>query len=547
MKIRGMGWAASWVALLSLLGSVCGQEPVTAQVTPTAAIPGTEVSSFFSPVRGTETIPATDGPPSPPLNGMATPFAAAAVFQEAPGEAPPARGPSSEDTSTAALSPEDNWFHQGNYRFQIGGQYRIEPNFSNFPFEPQTLGTNPSSENFAAQRMRLWVTVETDEHVEGYIQLQVGGFGWGDNYEFPKTFAAPLFAATGVTIPNDQIGIMLRRGWVSYKDDDVGKFRVGVLDWHDSFGDTLASSDYEFDIAGVDWTKTYSELGNLKVILGGFVLIDEALLFDSTDQPGSHDAFMFTCDVDKPIGDCYSVGGSVYNIDDHGGYSYPTIGPYHSSWDLWLGLRARSTAKELPWNAFVIYNPGERDDLTGPIFKHNGWASKLEAGPIPFGPGKFSAQVLWSTGESNPNSDDSSEFRTPAQTYRDNDGSQGYWGYLWITSPNAPADVKDLGVSLQDRGLGLFTVQTKYEIPLSKKLTTTSAAGWLWSSATNPVSDSRNMGPEVAQSFTYNFGGGLTFDFGASVLFTGEYWAAAPLAQRPNDLWMVFSRLQLEF
>ena len=62
---------------------------------------------------------------------------------------------------------------------------------------------------------------------------------------------------------------------------------------------------------------------------------------------------------------------------------------------------------------------------------------------------------------------------------RDNFGAQGYWGYLHIISPNGPDDVRDLGVSLQNRGYGLITAQGKYEVPLTEKLTTTSAAGWV--------------------------------------------------------------------
>jgi hypothetical protein len=47
--------------------------------------------------------------------------------------------------------------------------------------------------------------------------------------------------------------------------------------------------------------------------------------------------------------------------------------------------------------------------------------------------------------------------------------------------------------------------------------------------------------------FTYNFGGGLIFDIGAAVLFTGDFYAVAPGSPKPSDLYMVFSRLQLEF
>jgi hypothetical protein len=460
------------------------------------------------------------------------------------GAPPPADAAAPAD---AAEPPVDNWFHQGNLRFQIGGQYRVEPNFSNFFFQPVTLGNDPPSENFAAQRLRVWLTAMPNDHIEGYVQMQVGGFLWGQNFEFPKTFKGPLHAPLGIIAPDNRIGIMLRRAWLGYNDDDCGKFRIGILDWHDSFGDTLASSDYEFDVAGVDWTKTWEELGKLKVIVGAFILTDEATLFDSTDIPGHHDAYLFTFDVDKPVGDSWSIGGSIYYIVDDGEYSYPTNLPYRSSWDLWFGLRARYNSKQMPLNAFVIFNPGERDDFTGPTFQHHGWAAKLEAGPIPFGPGKFSAQVLWASGESNPNDNNSSEFRTVAQTYQDNFGAQGYWSYLYITSPNGPSDVKDLGVSLQDRGLGLFTMQAKYEYPICHRLSASTAAGWLWSAASNPTSASKQIGPELAQQFTYDFGYGLKADIGAAVLFTGDFYKAAPGLPRPDDLWMVFSRVQLEF
>jgi hypothetical protein len=277
------------------------------------------------------------------------------------------------------------------------------------------------------------------------------------------------------------------------------------------------------------------------------VLTDEATLLGSTDIPGAHDAYLFTFDADQQLTQDVSVGGSIYYIADHGEYSYPTNTPYRSSWDLWFGLRAKANWKPVPVNAFVLFNPGERDDLDGTTFKHHGWAGKLEAGPVPFGPGKFSAQLLWASGDSNPGTGNSDEFRTVAQTYRDNFGAQGYWSYLYITSPNGPADVKDLGVSLQNRGFGLFTLQGKYEYPICCHFSGISAAGWLWSDATNPTSGSKNIGPELAQQFTYDFGGGLKFDFGVAVLFTGDFYKAAPTAPTPDTLYEVFGRLQLEF
>jgi hypothetical protein len=47
--------------------------------------------------------------------------------------------------------------------------------------------------------------------------------------------------------------------------------------------------------------------------------------------------------------------------------------------------------------------------------------------------------------------------------------------------------------------------------------------------------------------FTYNFGGGLTLDIGAAVLFTGDFYRASPGAASPDNLYEGFTRLQLEF
>jgi hypothetical protein len=211
-------------------------------------------------------------------------------------------------------------------------------------------------------------------------------------------------------------------------------------------------------------------------------------------------------------------------------------------------VRGKTVVGELPVNGFFLYNFGDRTDATGAVvFKHNGFAAKAEAGPLPLGPGKLSAQVLYATGSSTPGFGDTSEFRTVAQSYRDNFGAQGYWSCLHLTSPNGPDDVQDLGVSLQDRGLGLFTVQAKYDLPLTPKLTSTTAAGWLRSAKANPTSGSSNIGTELAQQFTYDFGGGLKLDTGVAWLITGDFYKPGPFASTPRELYEVFARLQLEF
>ena len=80
---------------------------------------------------------------------------------------------------------------------------------------------------------------------------------------------------------------------------------------------------------------------------------------------------------------------------------------------------------------------------------------------------------------------------------------------MLLTSPHGPSDVKDLGVSLQNRSCGLFTVQAKYEYPVWGRLSGLFACGWFRSDTPNPLNDAVDMGTELAQDFTVDFGGGL--------------------------------------
>ncbi|WP_020470221.1 hypothetical protein [Zavarzinella formosa] len=154
---------------------------------------------------------------------------------------------------------------------------------------------------------------------------------------------------------------------------------------------------------------------------------------------------------------------------------------------------------------------------------------------------------MYATGGNGSGDGRSNEFRTVAQSYRDGFGSQGYWSYMQLTSPNGPGDLADLGVGLQNRGLGLFTAQGKLEYPLTARLTSSTTAGWLQTAARNPLNGSKGIGTEVGEMFTYDFGGGLKLDTGSAVLFTGDYYRPAPGAAKANTLWEAFARLQLEF
>ena len=421
--------------------------------------------------------------------------------------------------------PEPVWI-------DVGGQYRLMFNSANFSFHPLTLDNSQQSQTFFNQRFRTWLTVRPNDNVAGHLEVEMGHILWGTNFDFPKTYARTV---------DDHIGIELRKGYLDYETDRLGRLRGGIQGWQDHFGQTLVSSDWDFSVGGLSWERVFPPLADMEMRFGIFSLYEG-------DVDAADDTVLMTLDLDWAVSETRSVGFSVYYLSDRGIYSYPTADPYDSSWDVWIGLRASTQWWSIPINGFAIYNPGERKELGGgPTFVHRGAALKLEAGPVPLGAGKLSFQTLYSTGDDNPNDNYSGEFRTIAQSFRDNFGAQGYWSYLVLTSPDGPSDVNDLGVSLQNRGFGLFTVQMKYDYPIFGRLSGLFAAGWLRAADNNFVSDANELGTELVNKFTLDFGGGLKADFGAAVLFTGDFYKASPAAAHPDNLWEAFARTQLEF
>ena len=415
----------------------------------------------------------------------------------------------------------------------IGGQYRLMFNSSNFGFHPATISNAQDTQTFFNQRFRTWLTVRPNDNVEGYIQMEVGHVDWGSNFDFPKTYVGPRFPGA-----DDRVGVELRRGWLAYQNDAVGRLQAGIQGWQDSFGQTLASSDWDFSVGGLSWARS---AGDTRMLFGAFAL-------DEADAAEADDAILFTLDLDWAPAESHRLGFSLYYLSDRGAYSYPTRPPYDSSWDLWAGLRAATTFWQTPVNAFVLYNTGQRRDFGAvPLFIHRGFAVKFEVGPIPLAYGEASLQTLYSTGDHDTSDRFSNEFRTVAQSARDNFGAQGYWSYLVLTSPHGPSDVNDLGVSLQNQGFGLFTLQGKYDYPISGRLSGSLIAGWLRSATDRDINGGKELGTELAQMFTIDFGGGLVADFGVAVLFTGDFYQTARVAPHPVNLWEAFTRVQLEF
>ncbi|RME78690.1 MAG: hypothetical protein D6785_11890 [Planctomycetota bacterium] len=434
----------------------------------------------------------------------------------------------------------------------LGGQYRIMGNASNFGWHAKTLTRDQTSTSFINQRFRTWLNLHEKQakNVGVYFQLEIGHNMWGDDREGPKTHRAN----------GNEVGLELRRGFLWLKFWKSHLLRVGVQSFHDrfgekpdfqkdwlfsvdqydSFGAVLANSIWDFNVGGISLEGSFKKSYHYR--LGWY------LLGGGTTFTGRNAANLLASDLDIELGN-HLFGGSLYYLRDKGDYSYGNFGGpktaagYDHAWDLWAGLRGHiSFSKQLLFSFFIIYNHGE---VAGPLYIHNGWAFKgaltanlKKAGTIRF-------QTIYSTGSKNTR--DSSSFRTIAQSERDDLGSQGYWSFLGLTSPWGPSDVKDLGVSLQNQGLGLLTIQASYEKGLTSFLTGYLGLGWLQSASPNPNNDKKDMGLEVFLELTWTINKIVNFKTGFSYFMTGDFYKASTGVGNPDDLYEAYFRMQIEF
>ncbi len=159
---------------------------------------------------------------------------------------------------------------------------------------------------------------------------------------------------------------------------------------------------------------------------------------------------------------------------------------------------------------------------------------------------RLKLQALYSTGDDGTDPAKSGEFRTLAQGERDNFGAMGYWSMLGLTSPRGPSDVNDLGVGLQNGGLGLLTLQASLDVSLGESSGVYFAVGWLQSAEENANGDS-DMGVEILAECRHKLGEGMGLEVGAGYLLTGDFYKTNPGDPAPDDLFEIYARVQLEF
>ena len=112
----------------------------------------------------------------------------------------------------------------------VGGQYRMMFNAADYGYHPVVHQRQPASQGFINERLRTLV--------DRADQRQRGGLRPGPDGK--RFLGYQLRLAQDVLVPppdtaDDQVGMMLRYGYLAYHDDCLGRLQAGIQGWQDSF------------------------------------------------------------------------------------------------------------------------------------------------------------------------------------------------------------------------------------------------------------------------------------------------------------------------
>ncbi|GAB4342621.1 MAG: hypothetical protein Kow0037_30170 [Calditrichia bacterium] len=401
---------------------------------------------------------------------------------------------------------------------RFGGQYRIMFNSSNFGWHQPVISASESENRYINQRFRLNLDSRFDSGVAAHVQLEFGHNTWGENYYYTKTLSRT---------DSDQIGIELRHAYLNFPALGFDT-KVGIQDWSDGFGGVLASGDWDFNVGGVGIQR---QVGKASV-RGGFFQLWEG------DTRSDDDSQLWTFDLDYR-----QIGLAFY----HARYQTTPESPDQTGNASWLGMKARIKSSPVQLNGFLLLNRGSwKNSALGKSFNTKALALKVEA-IFELPRAELGLQGLYSTGNNgmNNSAEDNATFYTLEQ-----DG-QGYWSYLALFTPRGSSDTNNLRASLRNRdqdgiSRGLSTIQGKLRIPLNKQLDFYTAAGWFYASQPDNYGH-QSMGTEFLLELKVQLSEELAFEVGGAYALTGDFYQQANSEANPDNLYEIFSRLQLEF
>ncbi len=441
-----------------------------------------------------------------------------------------------------------------NFRLRVWAQYRVMYNASNIPSGvnsgslPST-GTGPgqltfgdtASYDFFRQRMRLAFDLQQkdSDNVGVYIQLEYrGGFGGSSPAASDprgETGANPDGTANAF---NRLQARGVRYGYIYVTPIENHTLVVGILPTIDQVGRVLWDAEWDFNVGGVSLGGKIGE-GDYRLGFYRFAADLEAGTFGQGQGFGKN-GDMWVTDYNRPfkIGTYdLKLGGHYYALNI-GKDENINIGDTHENW---VALTASGSLLGAgAWNSYLMLNSGRiGTGVTGN--NHTGYSTKFE-GAVSIGPATFNLFALYASGDKQGYT--SNQFTTPEAIL----GTNGYWGYSHIFNANAPGDVNDFGINLNNGGAGLWTVQGQLQFPIVPKLSGTLESGYFAAARSREFGTrggSAYMGTEVGGMLTYNIAKNLNLDIGVANAFMGNFLANRTQATGVvQDIYEVFTRFQ---
>ncbi|MFQ6083852.1 MAG: hypothetical protein ACE5WD_10925 [Candidatus Aminicenantia bacterium] len=395
-------------------------------------------------------------------------------------------------------------------KFDLSLQYRVMYNASNIPGSGGSTFTDLRNYDFFRQRFRLSLDVQPTKNIGGFAQVEFrGGWGVGPDISDPREGIREAVVFNRLKARGIRYGFLY-----AFLGKDQ-KLNAGIIPVSDKVGDTLFSSDWDFNVGGI---SLEGKIRGKKYRLAYLRLVDT--LGTELDRNGEFYIFDFI----NPI-----LGAHVYFMRKERHPDLPDFLGEEIN-EAWYALTSSFDLGKTKLNAFLMINNGKYKDIS-----HTGIAFKGE-GEFSFGTANLGLLCLYTTGDKEEIG--KRTFLTPQGIL----GTGGYWAYTHIFTPQGPSDVNDFGLEIGNKGAGLFTSQMKLEIPLISERLDFKITGGLFY-ANKERNESKYMGVELGGEFTLFIDQYLTFDFGTSYVRLGGFYGK----EIPRGIYEIFGRFQLEF
>lgn len=360
-------------------------------------------------------------------------------------------------------------------KVSLGGQYRINA----YSADNDDAGQDP--QGASRVRIRQNVDLRFDERLRTHVQLELGH--------------------TTANVSTTDVRIGVRHAVIDYTSEQGLNLQAGIVPLADRFGDTLFSSDWNYNPVAVALT---APLGPVKVRAFAGTLLEsksDGATITGGENVGGDDTTHYQLDLAVPIGQRVQLdaGGTFVR------FSPDLVAPFRSRNHFNYGLGARvSISPDLAVHTFVLGSRTDGAIIAAGNGDAKGVAAKLElTGNL--GPGKFGLLATHATGD-----DDGSGFIPVQAVARTN----GYWGYTGILTVQGPTDTGFDGdsVNISNNGYGMTTVQARFALPIHGDLGAYAAAGWFGNSG--GVGRSGDVGTDFLLLATYRFNRVLALDVG---------------------------------